>query len=90
MLVLSLSAKERQTITKIGGGYSHGRNLYELIWGSCGCSDEDDWYGSTDINFSVPKDVALEIDWIGKEYDYLWPGFSYELKQKLNKLCDSL
>ncbi len=89
---LTLTHAERRAIDWVGHRYSHGDNLYSLVWGqnTSALPDDADWDDERDITFNLPEHVAWQINDIGEEDNFLWTCFARELSGKLNTFCDRI
>ncbi len=88
MYQLTLTAGERKAIDWVGYRYSHGIDLYRLLWANSVISPDDaDWNADCDIAFSVPEHVAWQIGEMGEEGNYQWDCFAPELAEKLTDFC---
>lgn len=91
MYNLTLTADERKALDWIGDRYSHGHDLYKLLWTHCEPQDnEEDWDSPNPITFEVSEDVAWQICAIGEECEYRWDCFAPKLAEKLTNFCVSI
>jgi len=91
MYKLFLTADERRAIDWIGDRYSHGNDLYSLLWGECYPNVPNaNWYSPVDIGFNVPEYTAWEIRRIAEEDNYLWTCFSPKFAEKMNDFCNKI
>lgn len=91
MYQLTLTANERKAIDWIGNRYSHGNELYSILWGHCLQSPDDAcWDFEGEITFTVPEVAAWTIADIAEESEYRWDCFSEELAAKMQAFVDSI
>ena len=91
MYRLTLTAGERKAIDWIGNRYSHGHDLYKLLWTHCEPADNTyDWDSDKAITFEVSEDVAWQIAAIAEECEYRWDCFAPEFAEKLTLFCVNL
>ena len=81
---LTLTKVERDAIDWVGGRYSHGSDLREVL-----CeSNNVEWYDDGDITFELHECQAWEIQLMRDENNGLWDCFSSEFAAKLNEFCE--
>ncbi len=84
---LTLTTDERRAFDWVGGRY----NALDVHIALCHSIPADrSWDDDGDMTFDVPEHVAWEIDRLAAEEDHSWPCFSTELKEKLNRFCQSI
>ena len=61
---LTLSKSERDAIDFVGHRYSHGNDLYDLLWGGevTSSPDEVEWADDEKITFHIPEWVAWDMN----------------------------
>lgn len=89
MYTLTLTQGERRAIDWIGDRYAHGNDLYYRLWhDSTAVPDDADWDSPADITFTVPENVAWQIQEIVKADNLAC--FAPELVSKLQEFCDRI
>ena len=89
---LVLTSADRQAIDWIGDRYSHGYDLFKLLWNvdTISTPDDVDWESNETIIFSLPKHIVQKILRNAEEEDVPWSCFSDELANKLNDLIERI
>lgn len=88
---LRLTKEDRKAIDFVGGRYSHGYDLYKLLWSSEVTKLPDcDWDAETEIVFGIPEHIAFQIQEAADENEHRWELFGSELVMKLETLLGKI
>jgi hypothetical protein len=89
MYKLTLTAEHRQAIDWVGHRYSHGSELFRLLWAECQPEgNEIDWESAEDITFELPEHIAWEVHELIERDDCAC--LDGELAGVLWRLCESI
>jgi hypothetical protein len=90
MYHLTLTLTERLTLDHVGHRYSHGYDLYRLLWVESEQSPEVDWDHDGPITFNIPEHTAWDIWQVGHDSNFRWDLFAPELSEKLTEFCQQI
>jgi hypothetical protein len=91
--LLILSPGERMAIDWVGDRYSHGNDLFRLLWAhSTQIPDDVDWDYKGDIRFYIPLDTAKRIHklLVREDGSIQLDCFNGELSHKIGVLVNSI
>lgn len=85
---LTLTQSERNAFDWIGNRYATGNQVADVL---TDCLPPDcEWNGDGEITFAIPEHAAWRIHALAEEENNLWPCFSAELAEKMQRLCDTI
>lgn len=88
MYQLTLTSDERKAFDWVGHRYDTGDDVAMRLR-QC-LAECHEWDDAGDITFSIPENVAWEINERSEMEDNLWPCFADELTAKMQAFCDSI